>query len=77
MLGNVTEWVNDWYDANLYQNSPSQDPKGPVSGTLRVLRGGSWYGNPRNVRVSYRDWYIPARRTNYLGFRCALEVFAP
>ncbi len=75
MLGNVSEWVNDWYDENYYQNSPSQDPKGPASGRLRVVRGGSWYGNPRNVRVSYRDWHIPASRNNYLGFRCGGEVF--
>ena len=34
MLGNVSEWVNDWYDENYYQNSPSQDPKGPASGGL-------------------------------------------
>jgi len=27
-LGNVWEWVNDWYDANYYQNSPYQDPRG-------------------------------------------------
>ena len=32
MLGNVWEWVNDWYDENYYRNSPSQDPTGPTSG---------------------------------------------
>ena len=55
MLGNVWEWVNDWYDENYYQNSPSQDPTGPTSGEYRVLRGGSWFDTPRNVRVSFRS----------------------
>ena len=33
MLGNVWEWVNDWYDQNYYQNSPSQDPTGQRAGS--------------------------------------------
>jgi formylglycine-generating enzyme required for sulfatase activity/serine/threonine protein kinase len=76
MLGNVWEWVNDWYDQNYYQNSPSQDPKGPASGPGRVLRGGSWYGLPRFVRVSVRSRYNSAVRVTY-GFRCGGEVFVP
>lgn len=41
ILGNVWEWVHDWYNQNYYQHSPSQDPTGPASGRFRVLRGGS------------------------------------
>ena len=59
MLGNVWEWVNDWYDEKYYQNSPSQDPAGPTSGQERVLRGGSWDGYPSLVRVSSRTRYGP------------------
>ena len=77
ILGNVWEWVNDWYDQNYYQNSLSQDPTGPVSGQLRVVRGGSCYGNLMNVRVSYRYWVDPAFRYSSLGFRCGGEVFPP
>ena len=75
MLGNVWQWVNDWYDQNFYQVSSSQDPQGPASGQLRVLRGGSWINIPRYLRVSFRYWDNPGLRINYVGFRCAGEVF--
>ena len=74
VLGNVWEWVNDWYDDNYYQNSPSHDPPGPTSGWgPRVLRGGSWFNSPRDVRVSYRKWYLPATRQFNVGFRCGRD----
>ena len=34
-LGDVWEWVNDWYDPNYYWSSPSSDPAGPATGRLR------------------------------------------
>jgi formylglycine-generating enzyme required for sulfatase activity len=77
MLGNVSEWVADWYDVdgNYYSQSPSQDPQGPSSGQFRVVRGGSWYTiYPLEVRVSNRDWYPPAVRNYVNGFRCGGEV---
>jgi formylglycine-generating enzyme required for sulfatase activity len=79
MLGNVWEWVSDWFDQSYYQNSPSQDPTGPASGQTRVVRGGSWfYLVPRNVRVSDRVNYLPGYRFNDgLGFRCSGKVPAP
>jgi serine/threonine-protein kinase len=79
MLGNVWQWVNDWYNERYYQSSPSQDPPGPTSGQYRVLRGGSWVSNPTGVRVSYRDRFNPAYRyvSNVFGFRCGGEVGNP
>ncbi|MGO8817772.1 MAG: formylglycine-generating enzyme family protein, partial [Terriglobia bacterium] len=77
MLGNVWEWVNDWYDQNYYQNSPSQDPTGPAREELRVMRGGSWNDFPWLVRVSSRSGVFPAYSNNNLGFRCGGEPFAP
>jgi formylglycine-generating enzyme required for sulfatase activity len=86
MLGNVSEWVNDWQDqqnafhiplTNYYQKSPSQDPTGPANGQYRIVRGGSWDVIPWLVRVSDRNWNYPASRDSGLGFRCVGEVFAP
>jgi serine/threonine-protein kinase len=77
ILGNVWEWVNDWYDENYYQNSPSQDPTGPASGGFRVLRGGSWDIFPEYVRFSDRLSWSPADRIDSHGFRCGGKVFAP
>jgi formylglycine-generating enzyme required for sulfatase activity len=43
MHGNVTEYCQDWYDANYYRNSPANDPQGPGNGQQRVFRGGSFF----------------------------------
>jgi sulfatase modifying factor 1 len=70
-LGNVWEWVADWFDEKYYASSPASDPKGPSSGQYRTLRGGSWVSAPRGARVSYRRWFIPGHRDNDIGVRCA------
>jgi len=77
MLGNVWEWVNDWYDANYYQNSPSQDPPGPSSGQYRLVRGASWDDVPAYQRVSYNHKNRPELRDYTLGFRCVWEAPKP
>ncbi len=77
MLGNVWEWVNDWWDQSDYQNSPPQDPGGPTSGTERILRGGSWLDRPRDIRVSLRNRRNPASKDFDLGFRCGGEMDIP
>jgi len=71
MLGNVWQWVADWYDEAYYGRSPATDPLGPASGTLRVLRGGSWQDDLRHVRASDRPGDKPTYRSGKLGFRCA------
>jgi formylglycine-generating enzyme len=58
MLGNVAEFCSDWYAPDAYSalNDGVPDPKGPVSGTERVIRGGSFKSEPTEVRSAARDF---------------------
>jgi formylglycine-generating enzyme required for sulfatase activity len=73
MAGNVSEWVNDWYQLDYYTVSPPNDPPGPVSGVYRVLRGGSWsfyYDLSYDLRVANRFGDFPVVEYFSIGFRC-------
>lgn len=71
MLGDVAQWVADYYAPNYYMVSEPTDPTGPKQGTQRVLRGGAWNAVPNNVRVSNRITNPPGDQVNTFGFRCA------
>ncbi len=73
-LGNVWEWIGDWYDESYYNTSPQSDPSGPSAGYVRGLRGGSCSNYPLDVRVSNRYYYVPTKPENTFGFRCAGEL---
>ncbi len=73
VLGNVSEWVNDWHENNYYLHSPAQDPPGPATGKDRVLRGGSYNDVPKNERLSLRFLNDPSGRLPSHGIRCACE----
>lgn len=67
MHGNVWEWVQDWFAP--YRNGDQVDPAGPLYGTERVRRGGSWFDPGHACRSANRDAGHPASRLRTTGFR--------
>ena len=74
MHGNVWEWVQDWYGEKYYGSSPGTNPKGPGSGSYRVIRGGSWFIRAVDCRSAARANFSPHNRESYLGLRLALSL---
>ena len=77
--GNVWEWVEDCWHGS-YDGAPSNGDAWLESGggdcSGRVLRGGSWLNNPRDLRSANRDRYVSGLRFSAIGFRVA-RTFTP
>ena len=70
MSGNVYELCQDWY--GRYSRSAQTNPTGVLSGTDRVMRGGSWPTNARSCQSSNRAYSLDGRVRN-VGLRLALS----
>ena len=71
MHGNVWEWVSDWYAP--YSNKEVTDPKGPIKGKEKLIRGGSWYFGADNAKSSNRRKHEPGLWGFSIGFRLVCE----
>ena len=76
MGGNVIEWCWDWYGE--YAQAAQTNPRGPSSGSFRVIRGGSWGTDAALCRVARRYGTDDlGRRNNSIGFRSVLPLGQP
>jgi formylglycine-generating enzyme required for sulfatase activity len=80
MAGNVWEWTEDLMDVDYYKKSSNDNPlskkcknKDTTKECRRVFRGGSWKGEPHEIRSTIRNSRVPERKMNYIGFRCAKD----
>lgn len=73
MVGNVWKWTHDWW--GNHTTDAVTDPQGAVTGSNRVVRGGSWYSDARCLRSAVRSFYAPGNRYEFVGFRLARSIF--
>jgi len=75
IVGNVWEWVHDWYAADAYSSAPRANPAGPDGGSLRIVRGGGWLSaDVRMLRCSHRHKVPPDTYSYAIGFRVAVSI---
>ena len=71
---NVHEWCADWYSPGYYAVSPERNPQGPVEGSRRASRGGSWRHYIKVSRCAARSSIPPEFQYADYGFRVAREI---
>ena len=73
MIGNVREWVSDWYNPTYYQRSPLENPSGAPQGAVRSLRGGGFNDPIDRLMIYNRFSHDPESPGLNRGFRCAAD----
>jgi formylglycine-generating enzyme required for sulfatase activity len=73
LAGNSSEWVADWF-AESFARGDVRNPKGPETGTGKVIRGGGWYDPADRIKSTKRYHARPATRADDIGFRCARDL---
>jgi formylglycine-generating enzyme required for sulfatase activity len=73
MHGNLREWVEDCYQ-KTYKGAPADGSPSTEECTNRVVRGGSWFDKPEELRAAYRTSYVPTARFIDLGLRVARSI---
>jgi formylglycine-generating enzyme required for sulfatase activity len=73
MLGNASEWTQDWLDAEYYSKSPARDPQGPATGEARIFRGGNANMDQTTCNYYWRFATLPTDKTEWIGFRVVRE----
>ncbi len=73
LSGNAWEWARDWYGERTYSSGPFSNPRGPASGSVRVMKGGGYYHSSYYQRSAYRGFDTPSNRFGSYGFRVALS----
>jgi len=73
MLGNASEWTNDYVAEDYYQTSPLKDPKGPKSGEARIVRGGNAGTNGMIAHYAVRMADKADTKGEWIGFRVVRE----
>jgi len=72
MAGNVMEWTRDRYGEEYYIRSPEKNPRGPIRGEERTVRGGAW-DSIDPTTIAERIPLLPETALEDLGFRCVVE----
>ena len=71
MHGNAEQWCADWWNIDYYAKSAVDDPTGPKTGPLRVIRGGSWGDSIEEARSAAGAPALPRNHYHLVGFRVA------